>query len=178
VAHEDRRLRLEFSLVTGARAGDGQVGVGLGALPLFDAAGWLAGFGAAARGYQGVTGGPVATALELAVVGGRRFRFGSIALDLMAGPVIAVRGFGTSVVSRTADGSGGAAMPPPVDDGPWTRVMGGARVTFRTRSLVRTFAGLEGDVALERSTAALPAGEARLPAWTAGVVLGVTVGTP
>ena len=85
-AREPGRFRLEFSLVTGARAGDGQVGFNLGALTLFDVSGWLVGFEAAASGYRGVMGGPAASALAAAVVGGRRLWFRSIALDVTAGP--------------------------------------------------------------------------------------------
>lgn len=175
-AGEPGRLRLEFSLVTGGRAGDGQVGFNLGALTLFDVAGWLLGFEAAASTYQRVAGGPGGAALAAAIVAGRRVGFGTVALDFTAGPALAVRGIGNSVaVARMADGSG--AAPPPVDDGPWVRLVAGARVTFRARSVVRTFVGLDGELALERPSAEGPAGEARLPAWTVGAVVGVTVGT-
>ena len=173
---EPGRLRLEFSLVTGGRAGDGQVGFNLGALTLFDAAGWLVGFEAAASAYQRVAGGPGGAALAGAIVGGRRVWFNDIALDLTVGPALAVRGIGNSVaVARMADGSG--AAPPPVDDGPWARLLCGARVNFRARSILRTFAGLDGEVALGRQSTDVAAGEARLPAWTIGAVVGVTVGT-
>jgi hypothetical protein len=173
---EPARVRLEFSVGAGARAGDGQVGFNLAALTLFDVAGWLLGFEAAASGYRDHEGGPGASALAAALVGGRRVRFDSVALDVMAGPALAVRGIGTSVaVARMADGSG--AAPPPVDDGPWARLLWGARMTFRARSLVRTFAGLDGEIALGLPSANLPDGEPRLPKWTVGAVLGVTVGT-
>ena len=163
--------------MTGARAGDGQVGVNLGALTLFDVSGWLVGFEAAASGYRGVMGGPAASALAAAVVGGRRLWFRSIALDVMAGPAVAVRGIGRSVSVPVGDGGGGAAGPPPIDDGPWPRLLGSARVTFRPRSLIRTFAGLDGELAIGRRSADVPNGEPRLPTWTIGVVLGATVGT-
>jgi hypothetical protein len=174
-ASEPGRLRLEFSVVTGARAGDGQVGFNLGALTLFDVAGWLVGFEAAASGYQRFAGGPGGSALAAAIVGGRRIWFSGVALDLTAGPALAMRGIGSVAVARMADGSG--AAPPPVDDGPWARLVCGARVTFRARSVVRTFAGLDGEIALGRQSADAPAGDARLPVWTAGAVVGVTVGT-
>jgi hypothetical protein len=174
---EPGRLRLEFSLLTGARAGDGEAGVTFGALTLFDIAGWLLGFAASASGYQGTTPGPGASALAAAVVGGRRFWWRGVALDVTAGPAVAVRGIGSTVVSRTADGTGGGAAPPPIDDGPWPRLLTGARVIFRPRSLVRTFAGLDGELALARRPADAPSDAARLPAWTVGVVLGITVGT-
>jgi hypothetical protein len=174
-AGEPGRLRLEFSLVTGGRAGDGQVGFNLGALTLFDVGGWLLGFEAAASGYHRVAGGGAGSELAAAMLGGRRVWFKDVALDLVAGPALATRGIGSSVVvSRMADGTG--AAPPPIDDGPWARLLCGARVTFRARSLVRTFAGLDGEFALTRPSADLPNGEPRLPAWTVGVILGATVG--
>ena len=173
---EPGRLRLEFSLVTGGRAGDGQVGFNLGALTLFDAAGWLVGFEAAASAYQRVSGGAGGAALAGAIVAGRRVWFNDIALDLTVGPALAVRGIGNSVaVARMADGSGVA--PPRVDDGPWARLLCGARLNFRARSILRTFAGLDGEIALGRQSTDVAAGEARLPAWTIGAVVGVTVGT-
>jgi hypothetical protein len=58
------------------------------------------------------------------------------------------------------------------------RLVCGARLTFRPRAVVRTFVGLDGDLALDRSPVALSLAEPQLPAWTAGVVVGVTVGTP
>lgn len=173
---EPVRLRLEFSLVTGGRAGDGQVGFNLGALTLFDVAGWLVGFEAAASAYQRVSGDPGGAALAAAIVGGRRIRFNDVTVDLIAGPALAMRGIGHSVVvARMADGSG--TPPPAVDDGPWARLLCGARVNFRARSVVRPFAGLDGEIALGRQSADGPAGEARLPAWTVGAVAGMTVGT-
>lgn len=169
-------MRLEFSLVTGGRAGDGQLGFNLGALTLFDVAGWLVGFEAAASAYQRVAGGPGGAALAGAIVGGRRVWFNDLSLDLTVGPALAVRGIGNTVaVARMADGSG--TPPPPVDDGPWARLLCGARVNFRARSIVRTFAGLDGEIALGRQSTAVAAGDARLPAWTIGAVVGVTVGT-
>jgi hypothetical protein len=177
VGDEPGRFRLEFSLVTGARAGDGQVGVSLGALTLVDVSGWLVGFEAAASGYDAVGGGAGSSALAAAVVGGRRLWLDGLAVDVTAGPAVAVRGIGSTVVSRTADGSGGGAAPPPIDDGPWPRLLCGARVTFRPHSPVRAFAGMDGELALGRGPADVPSGPLRLPAWTIGVVLGATVGT-
>jgi hypothetical protein len=53
----------------------------------------------------------------------------------------------------------------------------GTRLSFRSGSLVRPFVGLDGELALESSPATMSPGEAGLPAWTAGVVVGATVGT-
>jgi hypothetical protein len=173
---ESDRLRLEFSLVAGGRAGDGEVGFSVGALTLFDVAGWLLGFEAAGSGYQRVAGGAGGSALIGAIVGGRRIWLHDVALDLMAGPALALRGIGRSVVvARMADGS--MSAPPPADDGPWARLVCGARVTFRARSVIRTFAGVDGELALARRPTDEPNGDARLPAWTVGAVVGVTVGS-
>jgi hypothetical protein len=54
--------------------------------------------------------------------------------------------------------------------------VGGARWTFRARSVLRVFAGLEGEVALEYAPTGVPAAE-HLPSWTAGLVVGTTVGS-
>ena len=71
------RLRSSCRSLTEARIGDGQTSVGLGALSLVDVGGWLVGFeGRADRDERIGPGYRAGTALELAAVGGRRFRFG------------------------------------------------------------------------------------------------------
>jgi hypothetical protein len=173
-------FRLEFSLAAGARLGDGQVGVGLGARTLFDLRGWLVGFEGATQRYGATGGGPGAAVLELAVLAGRRFRFGDTALDLTAGPALAMPGPGNTVAVSAQVGAPPSRVVTPAGDGQSKRLVCGARVTLRARSAVRIFAGIDGDVALERSTTAtdvMPA-EAPLPSWTFGLVVGTTVGTP
>src|SRR3954471_19641390 len=92
VPDADNRLRLELSLATGARVGDGQTGFRAGALGFLDLSGWLIGFAGAIDRYQGIAGGPPAAALELAALAGRRVRFDATTLDFVAGPALAMRG--------------------------------------------------------------------------------------
>jgi len=170
-------FHLEFSLAAGVRTGDGQGGLALGALTFFDLGGWLLGFEGVAARYQAAIDGEGAQSLELCVLGGRRFRFEHASIDVTAGPALALRGIGSQRVSAMA-GSTSGQVPPPTSDGPWARLLGGARVNFRTHSLVRTFAGVEGEVALERWSTPVPTAEPRLPPWVVGLVFGGTVGTP
>ena len=51
------RLRIELSVITGARMGDGQVGVGLGAFSLLDLSRWLVGFEGRADRYKTLASG-------------------------------------------------------------------------------------------------------------------------
>jgi hypothetical protein len=170
-------FRLEFSLAAGARIGDGQAGFGFGALTFFDLHGWLVGFEGATQQYGGADGRPGAATLELAMLVGRRFRFGDTALDLTAGPALAMHGFGSQISASSQSGSAAAPVtPPPESDGRSKRLLCSARWTFRARSVLRVFAGLEGELALESSPAGVAAAD-RLPSWTAGLILGTTVGT-
>ena len=170
------RLGIEFSIAAGARIGDGQAGVGVAARTSFDLGGWLLGFEGAADHYQGIESGSSAAVLKLAVLAGRRFRLGSMALDLTAGPAVAMNGFGNKVAVQAGTGAS-VGLPPPESDGLQKRLACGARLTFRGGS-VRTFAGVEGELALEKSPTAPMAVEPRLPGWTAGLIVGATVGTP
>jgi hypothetical protein len=109
-AREPAHLCIELSLATGARIGNGQASVGVGALSLLDFSGWLVGLegrvdryrrlGEAAdvapvRSSSGTDGqGPpdrASGALEAAVLGGRRVRFQSVALDFLVGPLLPFR---------------------------------------------------------------------------------------
>jgi hypothetical protein len=174
-----RRVRIELSVVSGARVGNGQMGASLGVLTSVDIAGWLVGFMGAADHYEPVTGGPAADALKLAASAGRRFRFGDTTLDLTAGPALALHGIGSRFTVRAGDGDVPATgtAPPPMSDLPELRIHCAARVSFRARAFLRPFAGLDGEFGQARPVG-LPPGEPRLPMWTAGLVLGASVGTP
>jgi hypothetical protein len=166
------RVRFELSVATGARVGDGQAGVGLGLLSFIDIAGWLAGFGGRADYFHG-PGGPPGTSLSLAALGGRRVRFGSVALDLTAGPALALQEVDRSVMAspqgvRTITDSGSGIVP---------RVQLGTRLVFRARSALRPFVGLDGDIGLVEPKDNLPSHVYQLPAWSMGLALGATVGT-
>jgi hypothetical protein len=176
-------LRIELSLVTGARLGDGQAGVGLGAFSLLDLSGWLLGFEGRADHYTALSGAtPSASVLELAVLGGRRFRFRSLALDLVAGLAGVLQG--TTTFSRAVpapDASGGAGADPGASSssssGAAPRLLLGARVNFSARSTLHTFVGIDGELGAPRAGNDDLPEVPRLPLWTLGLALGATVGT-
>jgi len=181
----ERSLGVELSLITGARMGDGQLGVGAGALSLLELNGWLIGFEGRADVYRALGGGDRGTALELAILVGRRLDLGGLALDLSAGPAVAMQGFGSSqaeVQRMSATMAQMAEIPPllvqPTDprSGPVPRLLLGARLGFSPHSVFRTFVGIDGEVgsALARSDPS----SARLPRYSVGFSLGASLGTP
>ena len=167
------RLRIELSVVTDARIGDGQTSVGLGALSLLDVDGWLVGFEGRADRDQRIGGGyDAGAALELAALGGRRFRFRGLALDFVGGPAIALRGAhtdtGVTPGGSTTSQSSLGTVP---------RALLGAHLIFGARSSFRTFIGVDGEFGPANAPGDDPSGEFRLPVWTVGLALGATVGT-
>ncbi|HEY6462116.1 MAG TPA: hypothetical protein VIY73_18245 [Polyangiaceae bacterium] len=177
-AQSSGHLGIELSAWTGARAGDGQAGLGLGALSFLEVSGWLVGFAGQVDRYEVIgagrgDGARTAGALELAVLGGRRWRLGTMALDLVAGPATALGGTST-YATQTSTGnavSGSASNTVP-------RLLVEARLGFAARSTVHPFVGLDGDFGPASSPDASQLPDApRLPTWTAGVAFGATVGT-
>src|SRR6185369_12333222 len=67
---EDTRFRLELSLSTAGRVGDGHWGLAFGARTLFDFGGWLVGLEGAGAQYQGPDAEPATSSLLLALLGG------------------------------------------------------------------------------------------------------------
>jgi hypothetical protein len=172
---EPSRLAIELSLGAGARIGDGQTGGGLGALSLVDLAGWLIGFEGRADVYEPIDGGVQTGAFELALLGGRRLRFGTRTLDLLAGPALLREG-GSISVTQPARGDRPVIMEVPEENSPRLRL--GARLNFRARSVLRTFVGLDGDLGARRERVDVaPFDLGQLPAWTVGLTVGATVGT-
>ncbi len=175
VVHPQNRVRIELSVLTGARIGDGQAGIGLGAVSFLDLSGWLVGFEGRADHYRPLSGGPSdGSALEFAVLGGRRFRFRDIALDLTAGPAAAMQGTATFETRTAPTGaivtkSSSSTVP---------RLLLGTRVSFGARSVLHTFVGIDGELGPSRSGDPGFPGASRLPVWTLGLALGATVGTP
>ena len=165
--------------------GDGQLGLGVGALSLLELSGWLLGFEGRADSYRATRDGGRKTALELAVLGGRRFDLGSVALDLSAGLAAAMMSFDQSQ-SRTERVSVTRSetiveMPPPVSpseprSGPVPRLLLGARLGFNPLSLFRTFVGIDGEVG--PALASSDDSSVRLPGYCVGFSLGATLGTP
>lgn len=174
--HRPGRLRIELSVLTGARIGDGQTGVGLGALLFFEVSGWLVGFEGRADWYQALAGAIPSGEPELAVLGGRRLRCQSIALDLTAGPAVVPQGT-TTVETRSPTGGDVSASTSSIAP----RLLLGARVSFSAMSTLHTFVGIDGELGPPRAgdgDGLTVPGAPRLPVWTLGLALGATVGTP
>jgi hypothetical protein len=165
------RLGIEVALVTGARVGDGQTCVTLGALGLVDVSSALVGLQARANGYSPTVPrdpGESQDTLELAALGGHRTRFGALALDLLAGPAM-VFDAGGSNTTGPADGPEPRAEP-----GVVPRFLLASHLNFATRSVLRGFIGVEGDVGPTSGGDDTPP---HLPAWTVGLALGAAIGT-
>lgn len=186
LAASPRQLGFELSAISGVRIGDGQFGYGAGVLSFLQVHSWLVGFEGRADGYRSIHGGDPETALELAILAGRRFDFGSAALDLTAGPAVAMKGVAFSTTETVSVmGSPGSTPPPPPphsepSSGPVPRLLLGARLGFSPRSVFRTFVGIDGEVGPTRTPVDPEANisSPRMPAFTVGLALGATVGTP
>jgi len=184
-ALKPRELGLELSVISGARIGDGQFGYGAGVLSFLEVKSWLLGFQGRADGYRSLSGGDPETALELAILAGKRFDFGEAALDLSAGPGVAMKGVAFSQ-SESAPVLGMPAparlMRPPSEpsSGPVARLLVGARLGFRPRSIFRAFVGIDGEWGPAREPGAFgdDISSPRMPRYALGLTLGATVGTP
>ena len=167
-------LRIELSVATGARIGDGQTSVGIGALSFLDVSGWLIGFSGRADRYQPMSDATPIGALELALLAGRRFRFGTFSLDFIAGPAIALQGT-TKVTTQAGAGAPLVDRPTAREDMP--RLVLGMRLSFGARSTFRTFIALDGNVSPGHLSSNPQVEEPGIPLWTLGIALGATVGT-
>lgn len=180
-----RELGIELSVLAGSRIGDGQVSMGGGVLSFLELHGWLVGFQGRADGYRPLAGGDPQTTLELAVLGGKRWALGGVALDVTAGPAVAMTGFTVSQTESVyVDRNTARAAPPPPppprqepSSGPLPRLLLGARLGFSPRSVIRTFVGVDAELGLERKEADAVPGPASLPRFSLGLALGGTVGT-
>jgi hypothetical protein len=176
-----RKLGVELSIITGARVGDGQFGAGAGVLSFLELHGWLIGFEGRADSYRPLAGGDPETALELGVLAGRRFDLGRVAVDLTAGPAVAMTGMnaqGDITRVETATPMELSAQPPERETGPVPRLLLGARVGFSPRSVFRTFLGVDGEIGPGTSSENAFNTSGRLPEFAIGLALGATVGTP
>jgi hypothetical protein len=174
------RLGIELSIALGAHFGDGQKSAGVGAISLLDLGGWLVGFEGRVDRYDGTSTAPAPMdALEVGVLGGRRFRFRSLAFDLVAGPAMALRGGSERVTMQVASGMMvNTVMQSSSVEALVPRLRLGSRLTFRARSLVRAFVGVDGEVGDVGPIGHGPLGETQdLPVWTVGLTVGATVGT-
>jgi hypothetical protein len=179
VQPEPEHVRFEFSLATGARVGDGHAVLGLGVLSFLDILGWLVGFEGKAESYARIADGRSASALALAVLGGRRLRFGTVALDLIAGPRLALFGSSSTNFVKSADAAAVAPPPEPMStDGFVPRMLVGAHLSFSTDAVVRSFVGVDGEFGTAHAVGDdSPGVPHRLPSWTLGLALGATAGT-
>lgn len=173
-AVDDHHLRIELAALSAARFGSGQRAVGVGAHSFLEMAGWLGGVEGRIDRYwtPNVAQG---TVVEFAVLAGRRFHFGDLALDLTGGPAFVMLGRASgdaehppSVIARTAaDETSSDSL---------TRFLASARLHFRARSTLRTFVGLDGEWG-PRASPNVSSDVYRLSTWTLGFALGATVGT-
>ena len=177
---EPRSFGLELSLLGGPRMGEGQLAVGLGALSLLEAHGWLFGFTSRVDRYQTPLSDPE-MALELGVLGGKRLHFRDFALSFVAGPAVAMKGLAFSETESVRVDSQAPPPPPRLPEdpstGPVPRLLVGAHAGFTPRSVLRSFLGLEASIGPARVDDSPNAGSARFPVFTLGMVLGATVGT-
>jgi len=178
-----RQFGFELSVISGVRLGDGQFGYGAGLLSFVEVHRWLVGFEGRADGYRPTYGGDPETALELSILAGRRFNFSGVALDLAAGPGVAMKGVTLSQRESVPAPTTRSVAPPPRTEpssGPVPRLLFGARLGFSPRSVYRTFVGIDGELGLTRTSPEPDAvvSSPRMPLFTLGLALGVTVGTP
>lgn len=174
-----RRLGIELSVATGARMGDGQTSLGLGAFSFLNLSGWLVGFEGRLDRYQRLgasndwKGSPdgASAALELAVLGGRRVRLNSLAFDFLVGPAVALQGTFTSQTQTntgTFTQSSSSTVP---------RFLLVSRLNFAASATLHAFVSIDGELGPPRAGGDDLPGAARLPVWTLGLALGATVGT-
>lgn len=183
----ERELGVELSVLAGTRAGDGQFAYGAGALSLVEVSRWLFGFEGRVDAYESITGSDPESALELALLFGRRAYFDGMALDFTFGPALAMKGIALpsqTEVARveTSEVQARPQTPPPESStGALPRLLVGARLGFAPRSVVRAFVGFEGELGPRRADEGEHVGpevpSPSLPRYTAGLVLGATVGT-
>jgi hypothetical protein len=172
-------LRVDLSVAAGGRVGDGKVGLDLGMLSSAELRGWLLGFqGHLNRYYATSSGTPEMppdgpAALELGLFAGRRLRFAGIALDLFAGPALALHGTSTSSAQAAPTGT---TVTKTTSTNPIPRLLASSRLTFG-RSTLRSFVEVDGEVGRTGPTSDAPPIGPQLPAWTIGVALGAMVGT-
>jgi hypothetical protein len=113
-----------------------------------------------------------AAALELGVLAGRRLQFERIALDLFAGPALALHAGIKSTAQVTPTGT---TVTETSSSEPIPRLLAASRLTFG-RSALRSFVEIDGEVGSPRASDSMPIGP-QLPTWTVGVALGGMVGT-
>jgi hypothetical protein len=177
---ETRRspFRIELSGALGFRAGDSHIGAGFGLSSFLQISSWLVGFQARIDQYEGPSDG--VGMIELGVLAGKRLDLDPFALDFVAGPAFTLQGTSTrSDVSAATDQEGTEAQrmelveETPVEP----RAFLGTRLNFEAYSTFHAFVALDADFALVESSDGF-AGAPEFPAWTFGLSVGSTIGTP
>jgi len=169
--HSPRSVGIDISLFMNARIGADQVGYGLGARSLLEVSGWLVGFEGRLDAYEQLTGGARVGALELAALGARRIRFAEYALDLSVGAGLAIGG-----TSKVAVAQGGSETVIETGNGIAPRLILATRLNFKSRAVLHPFVGLDGEIG-PNNAPQVSVDVARLPTYSLGLSLGVTVGT-
>lgn len=173
VESSDSHRGIEFSAFAGWRLGDGQKCIGLGAMSLVDLDDWLLGFAGRADIYS-TMGGEQLSTLQLAMLGGHRFRFEAVSFDLIAGPAIVVREDSNPSAHPVGVSGGNGDNPSAVP-----RLLLASHVNFPSSSVLRGFVGFEAEFGSTGVSDASDVDSApHLPAWMVGFALGGTVGTP
>ncbi len=166
----ESRTGIEISLAAGARLGDGQSSVGLGALTFLELSSWLLGLGLRADRYDAGDGFTY-TATGLSALVGHRFRAGRTALDLVAGPVLLLQTDVTVVETGPVEGR----RETHTERAP--RFAWAGHVHFGPASGLHPFIGVEGEAGLATPAPGPDASAQELPVWTVGVAFGGSVGT-
>ncbi len=167
------RTGIDVALAADARLGDGRTALGLGVLALFEASGWLSGTRVRTSEYMdGSVRAPSSsfTTIELAALAGRRVRFEGLALDLVAGPAVAIE------MGKRTETELAPSKEPESPSSSLARFVASGHLEFAPRSTFRPFAGLEAELGAVGDEAA--GGAFELPVWMVGVALGLATGTP
>jgi len=170
------RFGFELSALAGARVGDRHRSFGGGLLSFVELSGWLAGFAGRFDQYVRFGGGDrTTTALELGVLGGRRLRWKTFAIDIIAGPAMAMLGSQADYEKTEVGGLGPVYRRE--SSGAVPRALAGVRLVFGSRSTFRSFVAVDADVGPTRTAPALTTEDPELPRWTLGLAFGGAVGT-
>src|SRR5690606_28067015 len=164
-ARRDEPLGFEVSALAGAHLGDRQIRYSLGALGCVRLWNWLVAAGGRAANYApspGAAGAIPYSTLEFVLLGGRRFRFDALALDVLAGPGLTWHANHTVV-------EGPNTRSEVASSGLFPSLLGASHVNFAPGALFGPFVGIEGQLGpSERSDGPASERVARLPGWMLG----------
>jgi hypothetical protein len=165
------RAGIELRVMAGARVGDGQSCMSLGALGLVQSASWVLGVHGRANGYMRQAldeSSDSQSTVELGVLGGHRSDLGKLTLDVLAGPALALDA-GSANTDGPAEPNTPSEEPRAVP-----RLVVASHLGLSPRSVLRGYVGVEGEVGPRTTREAAPP---QLPGWMVGIALGAAVGT-